>query len=260
MYPRPLPDQAADGTGPMSLKNRNTDRKEKEKMIRSLILAVILSLSMATGAFAAEFSADMVMEAMGGSSSGKIYFKNEDINRTEMMGIISIFKRPLIYQLFPDTQKYVVMNIDEISKNNPAADAANFKEWIKKNKLKNTGSEKLQGYPCEIFEGDVTIDEDKPPVHMKIWHTPKLDYPIRQESKLPPPIGNMSSHLENIQLESQPGTLFEVPSEYSQAKDMQEAMGAGGMPSFGDGGKGQSPSREEMQKMMKEMMKKMGNQ
>jgi len=229
-------------------------------MIRSLILAVILNLSMPAWALSAEFSADMVMESMGGSNPGKIYFKNEDVSRTEMMGIISIFKRPLIYQLFPDTQKYVVMNIDEISKNNPAADAASFKEWIKKNKLKKTGSEKLQGYPCEIFEGDVTIDEAQPAVHMKIWHTPKLDYPLRQESTLPPPIGNMSSHLENIQLASQPGSLFEVPSGYSQAKDMQEAMGAGGMPSFGDGGKGRAPSREEMEKMMKEMMKKMGNQ
>ena len=56
-----------------------------------------------------------------------------------MMGVISIFKRPRIYQLFPDTQKYVVMNVDEISKKNPAADAANFKEWIKKNNFKKNG-------------------------------------------------------------------------------------------------------------------------
>jgi hypothetical protein len=229
-------------------------------MIRSLISAIILSLFMATGAISAEFSADMVMESIAGISSGKIYFKNEDINRTEMMGIISIFKRPLIYQLFPDTQKYVIMNIDEISKNNPAADAANFKEWIENNKLKKSGSEKLQGYACDIFEGDMKFAEGQPPVHVKVWHTPKLGYPIRQESTLPAPAGKISSQLENIRLASQAGSLFEVPAGYSQAKDVQEAMGAGGMPSFGEGGKGQAPSQEEMQKMMKEMMKKMGKQ
>lgn len=109
---------------------------------------------MATGAFSAEFSADRLMQSVGGTHSGKLYFKSEDINRTEMMGIISIFKRPMPYQLFPDTQKYVVMNIDDLSKNNPAADAANFKEWIENNNLKKTGTETLEGYKCDIFEGD----------------------------------------------------------------------------------------------------------
>jgi hypothetical protein len=54
--------------------------------------------------------------------------------------------------------------------------------------------------------------------------------------------------------------LFEVPAGYARAKDFQGAVGGGGvgaMPSFGDSGKGQAPSREEMQKMMREMMKKM---
>jgi hypothetical protein len=234
-----------------------TQWKEKEKMIRSLISAVILSLFLATGAISAEFSADMVMEGMGGTNSGKIYFKSDDMSRTEMMGMISIFKRPLKYQLFPDTQKYVVQNIDEVSKKNPAADAANFKQWIDKNNLKKTGSETVQGYKCDIFEGDVKFVADQPPVHMKIWHTRKLGYPVRQESTLPPPAGNISSHLENIKLASQDSSLFEIPAGYAQAKDVQEAMGLGAMPSFGDGGKGQAPSQEEVQKMMKEMMKRM---
>lgn len=229
-------------------------------MMRSLIAAAIVSLFLANGAMAAEFSADMIMGSMAGRSSGKIYFKNDDTSRTEMMGMISIFKRPLIYQVFSDTKKYVIQNIDEINKNNPSADAANIQEWIDNNQLKKVGSETLQGYRCDIFEGDVTVADDQPPVHVKIWHTKKLGYPLRQESTLPPPAGNVSSHLENIQIGSQPASLFEVPPGYAQAKDVQEATGGGGvgaMPSFGDSGKGQAPSREEMQKMMREMMKRM---
>ncbi len=229
-------------------------------MIRSLISAIALSLFLATGAISAEFSADMVMESMAGTSSGKIYFKNDDTSRTEMMGTISIMKRPHIYQLFTDTQKYVVQNMDDMKKKNPALDAANLKEWIDKNKLKKTGSEELQGYRCDIFEGDVKFADDQPPVHMRIWHTPKLGYPLRHESVLPSPMGNVSTHLENIQLGSQPDSLFEIPDGYSQAKNAQEAMGVGGMPSMGDGGKGQAPSQEDMQKMIKEMMKKMGKE
>jgi hypothetical protein len=229
-------------------------------MKRSVISAILLSLFLATAANSAEFSADMVMESMGGTHSGKIYFKNQDINRTEMMGVISIFKRPLIYQLFPNTHKYVIMNVDEISKNNPAADAANFKQWIKKNNFKKTGAETLEGYPCDIFEGNVKMGDDQPPVPTKFWQTRKLDYPIRQESTLPPPIGKVSSQLTAISLSSQAASLFEVPPEYSQAKDIQEAMGAGGMPSLGETGEGQAPSPEDMQKMIKEMMKKMGKE
>lgn len=228
-------------------------------MIRSLISGVALSLLLTTGAISAEFSADTVMESITGTTSGKIYFKDDDTSRTEMMGTIAIMKRPHIYQLFTDTQKYVVQHMDDMKKKNPDLNAANLKEWIDKNKLKKTGSEKLQGYACDIYEGDVKFSEDDPPVHVKIWHTPKLGYPLRHESDLPPPVGKVITHLENIRLGSQPGSLFEIPAGYSQAKNAQEAMGLGGMPSFGGAGKGQAPSQEEIEKMMKEMMKKRGN-
>jgi outer membrane lipoprotein-sorting protein len=261
VQPRALQDQAADGKQARCLSITETSKwKEKEKMVRSLISAVILSLFLSTGAIAAEFSADVVTESMAGTSSGKIYFKNDDISRTEMMGMISIFKRPLIYQLFANTQKYVVRNTEEAGKKNPVADAANFREWIDNNNMKKVGSETRQGYRCDIFEGDVKVADDQPPVHMKVWHTQKLGYPLRQESTLPPPVGNVSSHLENIQIGSQAGSLFEVPAGYTQAKDVQEAMGVGAMPSLGDSGRGQAPSQEEIQKMMKEMMKRMEKQ
>lgn len=74
-------------------------------MIRSLISAALLSLLLVTGANCAEFSADLFTQTVGGTDKGKIYFRNENISRTEMMGMISIMKRPLIYQLFTDTQK-----------------------------------------------------------------------------------------------------------------------------------------------------------
>jgi len=229
-------------------------------MMRSLILGGILTLFLATGAVCAEFSADTVMKSIAGTNTGKIYFKNDDISRTELMGMISIFKRPSMYQLFPDSRKYTVTDITEISKKNPAADAASFREWIENNKMKKVGSETVQGYKCDVFEGDVTVAQDEPPVHMKVWYTSKLGYPLRQEVALSPPAGNVSSHLENITLGTQDSSLFEIPAEYSQAKDIQEAVGLGGMPSLGDSGKGQQPSQEDMQKMMKEMMKKMGKE
>jgi len=225
-----------------------------------MIWAAALSLLLATNAISAEFSADIVMESMAGKNSGKIYFKNDNTTRTEMMGTIAIMKRPYIYQMFTETRKYVVQNIDEMKQKNLALDAANLKEWIEKNKLKKTGSETLQGYRCDIYEGDVKYSDEDPPVHVKMWHTPKLGYPLRHESVLPPPVGTVSSRLENIQLGSQPDSLFKVPDGYAEAKSAHEAMGMGSMPSLEGAGKGKAPSREDVEKMMKEMMKKRGSQ
>ena len=229
-------------------------------MMRSVLSAVLLCLFLASVAMSAEFSADMVMDGMGGTNSGKLYFKNDDISRTEMMGMISITKRPMIYQLFEDTKKYVVTNIDEAKDKNPMADVGSFEEWIKKNKLRKVGTETLEGYRCDIFEGDVKFSEEHDPVHMKVWYNKKLGYPLKHESTLPQVGGKIVSYLKNIRLEKQPDSLFDIPAGYSEAKNMQEAMGMGGMPSMGQGGNGQAPSQEDMEKMMKEMMKRMEKQ
>ncbi|MCK8600381.1 DUF4412 domain-containing protein [Desulfoferrobacter suflitae] len=229
-------------------------------MIRSLISAALLSLLLVTGANCAEFSADLFTQTVGGTDKGKIYFRNENISRTEMMGMISIMKRPLIYQLFTDTQKYVVTNLDEIKDRNPLADTADFEEWIGKNHLKKVGSETLQGFECDIFEGDIQFAKDHDPVHVKLWQSRELGYPIRHEGTLPEQAGTVISYLENIQTGKQADSLFEIPADYSKAKNMQEALGMGGMPALGDYDEGQMPSQEELQKMMKEMMKMMEKQ
>ncbi len=229
-------------------------------MVKSTIAAIALTLFLAGGAVSAEFSADMVMEMFAGPSTGKVYFKDQDVSRTEMMGIISIIKRPNMYQVFPDTKKYIVENLDDMKKENPMADVGSFKEWMQNNNLKKTGSETVQGYDCDIYEGDIKMDEEQPPVHMKLWYSKKLDYPVKQEAELSPPAGKISYRLENIKVASQPGSLFEIPDGYTQTKDYQEAMGMGGMPSFEGGDEGSMPSQEDMEKMMQEMMKQMGKQ
>ncbi len=229
-------------------------------MVKSVIAAIALALFLPGGAMSAEFSADMAMETFAGANIGKVYFKTPDVSRTEMMGTISIIKRPIMYQLFPDTKMYVVQNLDDIKKDNPMADASSFKEWMQNNNLKKTGSETVQGYECEIFEGDLKVDEEQPPAHLKLWYSKKLDYPIKQEIELPPPAGKMTYRLENINVASQPDSLFDIPNGYTETKNYQEAMGMGAMPSFGGGEQDAMPSQEEIEKMMQEMMKQMGKQ
>lgn len=238
-----------------------------EKFIQALI--ILFTVALATSPFATEFSADMISQMATGNIAGKIYFKNPDVTRSEMMGMISITKRPLVYQIFDSTKKYHVSSIDELKDKNPIADAGDFELWIKEKNMKNTGKESISGYKCQIYEGELRTEQSQPPMHMKLWYSKKLNYPIKTEMTLPSPMGKMTSYLENIKPGKLPQSLFVIPEGYTKASSMEEAMG---MPDMGAlmgnitaGGGGASagkeiPSKEEMDEMMtkmKEMMKQM---
>ncbi len=240
-----------------------------KKLIQGSI--ILFAAVIATSLWATEFSADMIAQMVTGKMSGKIYFKNPDVTRNDMMGMISITKRPVVYQIFTGTKKYHVSNIDEIKDENPMAAAGDFNSWIKENKMKKIGQESLSGYKCQIYEGMLQTQQSHPPTHIKLWYSKKLNYPIKTEITLPPPMGTMTSYLENIEVGKLDKSLFVVPDGYTEVASMAEAMG---MPDFGAlmnnslGGGGEAsggnavPSKEEMEEMMnkmQEMMKQMKN-
>ncbi len=237
-----------------------------------LVLMVFVGVTLATNTFAKEFSADIIIQMPTGQGTGKLYFKNTDVSRNEMMGMVTIMKRPLVYQIFSDTKKYHISNVDNLKEENPMADAGNFKSWIKKNKMKKIGKESIAGYKCQIYEGDIKSEEAEFSPHVKLWYSKKLDYAIRSEVTLPAPMGKITTTLENISLGKQSKILFSIPAGYVEAKTMEEAMGMPNMGAFMEGtdrnadpGAGnQMPSPEEMEEMMnkmQEMMKQMqGNQ
>ncbi len=240
-----------------------------KKLIQGSIILFITAI--AAGLLAAEFSADMISQMITGKMSGKIYYKNPDVTRNDMMGMISITKRPMVYQIFTNTKKYHVSNIDEIKDENPVAAAGDFKSWIKANNMKKIGKESLSGYKCQIYEGTLQTPQSQPPTHMKLWYSKKLNYPVKTEITLPPPMGKMTTHLENIKVGRLDQSLFVIPEGYTEVASMAEAVG---MPDFGAlmnnslGGDGEAsggnamPSKEEMEEMMEkmqEMMKQMKN-
>jgi hypothetical protein len=103
--------------------------------------------------------------------------------------------------------------------------------------------------------------EGQPPVEMKIWYSPKLDYPVKTETQMPAPMsGTAVSILQNIKLGKQSKSLFEIPAGYKEAASMEEAMGLGGFSMPGGGSGGEMPSEEEMGQMMEMMQKMMGGQ
>lgn len=233
---------------------------------------ILFTVAMAASPFAQEFSADMISQMATGNIGGKLYFKTPDVSRNEMMGMISITKGPVVYQVFTDTKKYYITDINEIKDKSPMAGAGDFKSWIKENNMKKTGKESVSGYKCQIYMGDLQVTQFQQPTHIKLWYSKKLNYPIKTEMTLPPPMGKVVSYLENIKLDKLPESLFTVPNGYTKAASMEEAMG---MPNFGglmnkmpsqSGGEhsqNKIPSKEEMDEMMskmQEMMKQMQQQ
>ncbi len=188
---------------------------------------LVLFFTIASTTVAAEFSADEIA-MMGGNIGGKIYYKNSNIHRNESMGMIRIINLPVIYQLFPNTKKYTVSNINDLANKSPMANVS-FNDMIKKNNMKKVGTATIQGFKCDIYEGDIKVTKNQLPMHMKIWYSKKLEYAIKTSMTLPAPMGTVSSHIENIKIGKQPDNLFKIPPGYSKVKSIEEAMGMGNM-------------------------------
>lgn len=227
-------------------------------MIRKTVFIVCLAVLFHTAAVhAQEFSADTVTDMDTGSLTGKLYFKSTQVNRNEMMGMINIIKYPQVYQLFSHTKKYHMSDVTELEGDYPLAGVSDFEGWAKDNDLKRIGTESIEGFACDIYEGDVIIDEktgETAPV--KFWLSKKLQYPLKAEIRMPPPAGRIKSHVKNIKTGNQPAHLFEIPEGYTKASSLEQAMG---MPDMGQFSGGQMPSSEQMDEMMKQVQDMMKN-
>jgi hypothetical protein len=149
----------------------------------------------------------------------------------------------------------------ELEAADPMAGITDFKAWATENNLKKTGTESLEGFDCDIYEGTIEVDEETgETAPMKIWLSRKLQYPLKTETLMPAPVGSVVSVVKNIETGKQPAHLFEIPEGYTQADTMEQAMG---MPDMSQFSEGQMPSGEQMENMMKqvqEMMKNMQQQ
>jgi hypothetical protein len=243
-----------------------TTHIEKEiPMIKKAVVIVCLVLLYHAGSFAIhvatahaeEFSADIVTDMSTGSVTGKMYFKNLQVNRNEMMGMINIIKHPHVYQLFTSTKKYHVSGVADLAIDDPMAGVYDFEAWAKENDLKKTGTESIEGFVCDIYEGTIDVDEQTgETAPMKIWLSRKLQYPLKTQTLMPPPVGRVQSHVKNIKTGRQPAHLFEIPDGYTEAATMEQAMG---MPDMGQFSGGQMPTSEQMDEMMKHVQDMMKN-
>jgi len=219
-------------------------------MKKNILAVALFLLGITSPILAVEFSADEITST-GVESTGKVYFKSQDVHRNDSgMGVISLTKRPMMYLFFTETKRYVVSNVEEAN-DNPMANIQDFDDFAKKNQLKKVGSETIEGFACEIYKGTIQLGDSLVP--SKLWYSRKLNYPVKTEMETP--MGKMGSRLQNIRIGKQPDRLFEILPGYTKAKDTQEAMGIS-IPQVPTSGEMNPKEMEKMMKQMQEMMKK----
>jgi hypothetical protein len=71
-----------------------------------------------------------------------------------------------------------VSDVEDLEAEYPMAGVSDFHAWAAENDLKKIGTESIEGFTCDIYEGDIVIDEqtgETAPV--KFWLSRKLQYP-----------------------------------------------------------------------------------
>lgn len=180
--------------------------------LKSIALAVAVSLLLVGTAVAAELSADVVQKRMGQETKGKAFIKG-GYSRMDlkMMGQdITIITRPdhkKVYMLQHSAKMAMTMKLDD----SMATGEWNEKDLKTKAKIRNLGTEQLNGYKCDKKE---VIYNDKQMGRVTVWVARKLKMPIKTHTKTDR--GEMETEYRNIKTGSVKSSVFDIPKGYSQ--------------------------------------------
>ncbi len=192
-----------------------------KKRTATIILTTlfILTLGLLPTLQAAEFSADMESKSKGQIvSQGKIFMKG-DLSRQEMtMGgrQVIIINRPdksLAWTLMVQGKSYLEVPVNHEDKEMMPG---NWNVELAKGS-KKLGNETVNGIKCNKYE--LTNEGEK----VTYWISEKDDVPIRIISS------DMEINYRNINIDTQPDKLFQVPTGYRKIV-MPNIPGMQGMP------------------------------
>jgi len=166
----------------------------------------------------AEFSATLVMESGGTTSTGKTYFtkikQRTDINDAQSgqdaIAIIRLDKK-VMWSLIPAEKIYMEMPINQ-QQTNPLTGDENV---VKRERI---GKEKVDGHPS-IKEKVTVKDQDGTTTQMYWWQATDIGWPIKAEAI----DGSWSYTYKDIKMGRQDPALFDVPKDYQKMTmpDMQ---------------------------------------
>ena len=168
---------------------------------------VALILGLVTGAFAIEFSADMVSSAQGQTTTSKIFVKDQRF-RMEPKGqpTYSIMRgdKQVVWMVMPDQNSYMEM------KPSPSQQPKTEEKVRGEVSRKLIGPETVDGHPTQKYE--VTYTEAGKTEKMHQWMATDIKFPVKMAAV----DGSWTMEYKNINMGTQPDSLFEVPSGYKK--------------------------------------------
>ncbi len=184
-------------------------------MKRSIAIAALFVLMLATVAAAADFSAEMLSRSGKGKAIASKLFFTKDKMRTEAMGNITIVRmdKNVMWNIMTGQKAYMEMKIPAQSRASMSNKAPGE---IKREKL---GRETINGFRCDKYKVTYKDPEGRKTSSMYQWLSGD-NIPIKSAAL----DGSWSSEIKNMKKGAQPGSLFEIPAGY---KKMSIPMGAG---------------------------------
>ena len=168
-----------------------------------------------------ELTADIIMEVSESEISGKLYLKNANTFRMEIMDQVFVTNEGQVRKLLVEDEKYINVNLGDVQRYNPLVGLSNFAQWVHLNNAKKVGKEKLQGYDCDIYQADFPGVNNSPSMSTRVWYCRQIKFPLKSENRTesndPKLKGSVSVTLSNIQTEeSLPEKIFEIPENYAE--------------------------------------------
>ena len=191
------------------------------------LIAVTVLLAVADLAWAAEFSADTIIDRLGQKQPVKLYIKDRQI-RAEMKDTFGqkqiLVSRPgkdQTFMLYPQSKGYMAFPATAVR-----LPVDPDEEAVKKiGTRKLIGQEDLGGYLCDKYE---IAFFNKYRGKMIVWIARRLNYPIQMTQVGGPPTGSLSRKLTNIKEQRIEDSMFKVPEGYKKVnKPAQGFCGAG---------------------------------
>jgi hypothetical protein len=193
-----------------------------------LICGLFMIVScLVTGAFAMEFSADMVSTAHGRTTTTKVFAKDQKFRMEPKDALTySIVRgdKQVLWMIMPDQKSYMEMKTDP---NRQLKVEEKVKGEVSRRMI---GAEKIDGHPTQKYE--VTYAEGGKTEKMYQWMATDIKFPIKMAAV----DGSWTMEYKNVKIGTQPAGLFELPSDYKKVETpsmpgmpkMPKAPGKGG--------------------------------
>ena len=245
--------------------------RQKQKTAITWIFAALLTCALVCGLAATgkagklkEYSADQVRIKDGKTEQvGKIYVATDKI-RTEMrhpggqgtMILIMRQDKKVAWTLFPEKKTYFENAIDE---KEMEKHLTGLRQGVK-TKEEDLGTETVNGYKCKKrrIETNMEMMGHKITSHTTVWTSDELGFPLRTEAD-----NGVITEMRNVDVGSQPSSLFEVPSGWKRTANMMEAIGdmdEGRADPDDVKGTPQMPPPKSMEELMKRFKESQGGQ